>query len=148
MACASAPLQGKPALKSHFSRSNVKHPLILLVATLLGACDVVSTTYDDVADAMEHNMIAGGWLPNIIPPSSVDITTNNDLDLNVSWGDFRFSPADFHEFERRLHDPVEEAPFENWEETIRGEAAQGFCIQEYKRDRSVWVLFCKPEKGY
>jgi hypothetical protein len=33
-----------------------------------------------------------GWLPDIVPDSSREITINNDLDLNLSKGEFFFDP--------------------------------------------------------
>lgn len=75
----------------------------LLVAALLTSCDdAVSLKYSTRADAQAETLFARGWLPDVIPASSCDISMKNDLDLNISRGEFRFAAADHDPFVGQL----------------------------------------------
>jgi hypothetical protein len=81
----------------------------------------VSSSYATRAEAVADGLFERGWLPDIVPASIRDIEMKNDLDLNISNGDFRFDPGDHDAFVSRL---VRSAPddrngfsayrFEDW----------------------------------
>ena len=69
------------------------------------ACsETVTSHYPTREDAEADSLFVRGWLPAIIPASSRKITTHNDLDLNVSEGEFFFSPKDTPEFVSHLQE--------------------------------------------
>jgi hypothetical protein len=83
----------------------VRIPLLLVVTFLLGGCsdsDTVTSRYPLRADAEADKLFERGWLPAIIPASSRDIIVSNDLDLNLSEGEFFCSPGEVVEFVRHL----------------------------------------------
>ncbi|MCP5304349.1 MAG: hypothetical protein H6953_02790 [Chromatiaceae bacterium] len=120
----------------------IRHILLALIASALSACDVVSTSYPNRGEATANGQIANGWLPEIIPSSATEIETNNDLDLNVSWGKFKYAKANHREFFAQLSLPSRTSPFENWQETLAEHQARGFEIGEYAEVQQVWVFFC------
>jgi hypothetical protein len=68
----------------------------------LAFSETVTNHYATRAEAEAASLFERGWLPDIIPVSSSEITTRNDLDLNTSTGAFKFSPEDAPEFVRHL----------------------------------------------
>ena len=56
--------------------------------------DTVEHHYPTITDAHSDRLFDKGWLPPIIPASSYNITTHNNLDLNTSVGDFSFQKED------------------------------------------------------
>ena len=77
--------------------------LLLLAAFLVSGCDEsVPLSYSTRADAEAEDLFARGWLPEIIPSSSHNISIRNDLDLNISNGDFSFDPSDYGAFVTHL----------------------------------------------
>ena len=77
--------------------------LLIFAACLIAGCDEsVSSNYSTRADAEADRLFTRGWLPEIIPPSSHNISMRNDLDLNVSNGEFSFDPSDYGAFVTQL----------------------------------------------
>ncbi len=75
----------------------------LLACLLFCSCDdTVRSEYPTRADAVADTLFERGWLPDIIPASSRDILTVNDLDLNTSHGEFSFDPAEAPVFMGRM----------------------------------------------
>ena len=73
--------------------------IFVFAAFLVCGCgDTVTSRYETRADAEADKLFQRGWLPSIIPKSSYDITTKNDLDINVSEGQFSFAPNHAEEF--------------------------------------------------
>ena len=62
--------------------------------------DAVVTNYSKTRDDAEPPYFRG-WLPEILPLSSRDITTHNNLDNNTSHGDFYFGLQDQNGWERK-----------------------------------------------
>ncbi len=98
---------GFPAVEvpSRKDRNMTTRYLIALMsaAVLVTGCDEsVRLEYATRADAEDEPVFARGWLPEIIPPSSSEITMKNDLDLNMSQGGFKFDVADFDAFVKQL----------------------------------------------
>lgn len=82
---------------------------VSLMALLLAGCrDAVTSRYETRAEAEADRLFERGWLPSIIPPSSRGIVTRNDLDLNLSEGEFRFDRNEKTAFLKRLRRAPEE----------------------------------------
>lgn len=83
---------------------NTLRALLLLggLLSVVGCSDSVEDRYSTRAEAEADSLFQRGWLPAIIPASSRDIVTKNDLDINTSKGGFFFSPSDSEEFIRHL----------------------------------------------
>lgn len=76
---------------------------VTLMVCFLSACDeTVSLSYDTYREADSEVVFARGWLPEVIPTSSYEISMCNDLDLNSSKGDFKFSTEDLAAFLNEL----------------------------------------------
>ena len=45
---------------------------------LLCSCDVVTSKYATLADARNDRLFERGWLPDILPPSTREISVNPD----------------------------------------------------------------------
>ncbi|MGK0186065.1 MAG: hypothetical protein ACI9R3_001848 [Verrucomicrobiales bacterium] len=78
--------------------------LCIFSSTFLFGCgDTVTSRYESRAEAESDQLFQRGWLPDIIPESSADIVTKNDLDQNTSQGEFSFSRADLPIFLTHLN---------------------------------------------
>lgn len=107
--------------------------LSVLAAALLTSCDdSVSLEYSTRAEAEAESLFARGWLPEIIPASSENISMRNDLDLNISNGEFKFDPADHDQFIKQLKRTASEDKkrflaysYEDWSFWISNE--KNFC---------------------
>jgi hypothetical protein len=83
---------------------NIRHvALLILAACAISGCDEsVPLNYSTRAEAEAESLFARGWLPEIIPPSSRQISMRNDLDLNISNGEFSFDPSEHDVFVSQL----------------------------------------------
>ena len=59
---------------------------------------MVTSRYETRTEAEADSLFGRGWLPDIIPQSSINIVTKNDLDLNTSRGEFSFADEDLLQF--------------------------------------------------
>lgn len=122
---------------------------IIKAALLLLPTDVVESRYPSLADARTDQLFRRGWLPDILPASAYDIRTANNLDLNLSEGEFSFKPTEAAAFVSRLR-PYRAAP--NELESIEPLAAKmrrkGFEPYSFIDEYTSWVFFCKAEAGY
>src|SRR5688572_23700134 len=106
--------------------------IIIACALALLGCDVVTDRYATLQDARSDSLFQRGWLPDILPPSSHDIRTSNDLDLNVSSGEFHFSPQEFPDFTASLRAYTSrDSPLESLNGDISRLMRQGFRPYEY-----------------
>ena len=79
------------------------HSIALGVALMLMGCsDVANQAYPTLAAAKADGAIERGWLPRILPASSVQIEEEHNLDTNVGQGAFSFAPADAEQFRQQL----------------------------------------------
>lgn len=109
----------------------------------------VKNRYEKLSDARRDNLFEKGWLPDILPPSSINIRVENDLDLNISEGEFSFIASEWPLLKAKLvQGSVLTAPFSNWSETIKKYQANGYSSWNFNSETSTWMFFCKAEDGY
>lgn len=121
----------------------------LVGLVLLLPSDVVTSRYASIAAARADNLFDRGWLPDILPPSANAIRTSNDLDLNTSEGEFSFVPSDYSFLASRFQQSTAaNTPFANFEKRVARMQNKGFLLGTYAEEKTTWVFFCKPEKGY
>lgn len=75
---------------------------ILLIALLSSCSDVVKSSYATYEEAEKDKLFVRGWLPNILPTTTKNIITKNDLDLNTSKGSFSIPSEDVPAFLTKL----------------------------------------------
>jgi hypothetical protein len=123
---------------------------VILALAVLAACtgDVVTTRYASLDQARAHHLFGRGWLPDILPPSSRDIRTSNNLDLNLAEGEFHFDPAEFKAFSSRMEPftPIRGMPF-GLDEEAKEHSKNGLRLYVYTQDRSTWFFLCEPAAG-
>ncbi|MEB3318108.1 MAG: hypothetical protein VKO39_08210 [Cyanobacteriota bacterium] len=123
---------------------------LALVALLLTGCDErVNSHYTTYREAAKDQLFARGWLPEIIPASSTNITTRNDLDLNRSEGEFWFPPGATEAFLSRL------VPYSGhgalppvFKRMAWSDRAKGYSLHEFQRDQNVWVFALNRQTGH
>ena len=80
--------------------------LLLLGAAACRDLDVVTASYNTLADARAAGAIANGWLPEGLPPGTTDLREAHHLDTNGRWGLFNFPAAEASQM-RALLEPSE-----------------------------------------
>jgi hypothetical protein len=74
-----------------------------------GGPDTKISHHASLADARQAGVIERGWVPELLPAGSNDITEIHDLDRNTGTGTFRFPSADLEAFNNqapvRRHGP-------------------------------------------
>ncbi len=84
-------------------KTNVLLPTLFSALALMSGCsDVVSDEYSTYAQAKEERLFDRGWLPDILPKSTLNIEVNNDLDANTSEGSFIINEPALSEFIAKL----------------------------------------------
>lgn len=122
---------------------------VAILALALVACDVVTNRYATISEAREDRLFERGWLPDILPPSSVRITVSNDLDLNTSEGEFSFASSEFPAFRAHLATGApERAPFRGWSSLVRGKLSEGYGAWQVQREVYTWVFLCHERDGH
>jgi hypothetical protein len=79
--------------------------LALLGVVSLTGCsdlDVVTASYNTLADARAAGAIESGRLPDGVPPGSTDLREAFNADTNARWGLFNFPVAEASHLKRRL----------------------------------------------
>ena len=99
-------------------------------------CDNVTSKYATIQDARNDKLFERGWLPDILPASSRNIRTSNDLDLNTSEGEFFFSPTDAQAFTSQLR--------------LVGNASVNTSQKSYEcvGSDSTWTFICKMTERF
>ena len=120
--------------------------LIALALLVGGSClDVVTSRYETRAAAEADRLFERGWLPAILPSSSRNIRTRNDLDSNHSEGEFAFAPEEaaafIHQL-RRMH-PAEVSGTDSVRFLERG-----YWPHAYQDEDAEWIFFLNAEKGH
>lgn len=75
---------------------------ILILVFFNGVSSVVSEHYLTYNSAKEDNFFERGWLPDILPESTLMIIVNNDVSSNTSHGVFYINNKDMNEFIDKL----------------------------------------------
>jgi hypothetical protein len=120
--------------------------LLLLVAILCGCgLDVAERHYKDLAAAKGNT-----WLPeSVLPPSVRDIDEQNNLDLNLSSGEFRFDPSDAAAFFNRLSPTAPSTPFANWKGIVDDHIKDDRSVRYYRDQEGFdWAFFCAPSRDH
>jgi hypothetical protein len=77
--------------------------LAALLGILLSGCgEVVTGNYATYQDAVSDDLFRRGWLPDILPQTTINIRTTNNLDINTSSGSFEMPKSDISMFKSRL----------------------------------------------
>lgn len=123
---------------------------VAAMSLLFTAChlDVVTSHYPDIAEARADRLFARGWLPDILPASTTDIRTSNDLDLNVSTGRFRMTPADLAGFAAFASEGAPaQSRLVDWDAVVAAYVADGFLPRTFRQGIATWVFFCRVDSG-
>lgn len=117
-------------------------PIILLIILLfVGCCDTVNDHYATRAEAEADNLFERGWLPSIIPASARGIKTSNNLDINISEGEFRFDQEETNTFLEHLKPYSGQPPKPRRRQTyIAKQKKKGYLPFEYTDNDTVWIF--------
>lgn len=122
-------------------------PLVFLL--LAGCSEVVTSHYKTYSEAAKDQLFGRGWLPDLVPSSSFNITTANTVDRNTSEGEFSFPLAETESFISRLRPySGRTAPYGDFERVVKKRKTQGYTPYEFEEKLSVWVFFVHREKGH
>ncbi|KAF0187550.1 MAG: hypothetical protein FD168_2552 [Desulfobulbaceae bacterium] len=125
------------------------HFLLFAMLFLGGCSDTVTNHYATRAIAEADNLFERGWLPSLIPASAKDITTSNDLDINISEGEFRYDPKETTEFLKHLKPYSGQKPkLDRWQTYIAKQKNEGYDAFEYTAGKTVWVFLVSTGTGH
>jgi hypothetical protein len=110
--------------------------------------DIVTSRYPNLEAARTDQLFERGWLPDILPSTTQEIETTNNLDLSTSEGRFSLKTNEWHALQSRLTSGAQQAPFEDWSATLSKMKAKGFSVWHYADPNTTWVFFCKAEITY
>jgi hypothetical protein len=97
-------------------RKRYKNLACLIFLLLAGCGDIVSDHYANYEEAKKDRLFERGWLPDILPMSTTNIKTVNDLDLNKSRGSFDIPKNELSGFISRLEQKSEnEFVYREWQ---------------------------------
>ena len=80
-------------------------PLFAALLTLVlgvGCSDEVTTHFKSLADAKLQRAFERGWLPPLLPMSSINIIEKNDLDRNTGIGSFEYDISEREKYFEQL----------------------------------------------
>jgi hypothetical protein len=122
--------------------------LALLALLSTSACeqlDVVAKRYDTLAEFEDR-----GWLAkNILPPSTRNILTVNNLDINISHGRFEFDPKDAPVFVAKVEaGPPARRSNPDRSDIVEQFRSAGLTVWHYSDGGSDWALFCDLHVAY
>ena len=112
---------------------------IALVALAGCGLDIVETRYPTLASYDDR-----GWLPReVLPPSTRDILTVNNLDLSTSEGHFSFDPVDLPLFLRQVSaTPPAPKGFEHSKRLADEARSNGLSVWYYANPYESLMFFC------
>ena len=119
-----------------------------LLLLLLGGCAPydVTSRYATLEEAKADRLFERGWLPDVLPTSATQIRTENDLDLNISEGEFSFAPADANAlFERLSKGAPPTSRLDDWQETVDSYVLRGYSTWSFHDEDSTWAFFCTAQ---
>jgi hypothetical protein len=118
----------------------MRYPVIFTVL-FLAACDSnVTTHFPTVQEARSEGAFERGWLPPILPDSTLNITESNDLDVNIGNGSFQFSGSDYAAFASLLTPAPLDVARRHWD----SHAVKGFAVFTYTTHDTLWTLALHP----
>ncbi|WP_339133405.1 MAG: hypothetical protein WGN25_12685 [Candidatus Electrothrix sp. GW3-4] len=126
----------------------MKKVYLLLFVMLFSSCsDSVTETYIDIKTAREAGLFDRGWLPDILPETTTNLTLSNDLDLNCSEGEFYFHPKDTQAFFSKTKRVLGEECISNIKNTTLKNVAN--CkVLRFAAEGYSWIFYCVKERGY
>jgi hypothetical protein len=97
--------------------------------------DTKISHHANLAEVLKSGAIERGWVPEILPAGSNDITEIHDLDTNVGTGTFRFPSAGLDSFKAQAR------------QLAGAEVKEALAITYvvYSRDRSLFELVLTPD---
>jgi hypothetical protein len=121
--------------------------MVPLLAIAAGCSDAVTERYATVEGARKAGLFERGWLPDILPPSTHDIETRSDLDLNVSAGEFFLSKGDLKSFTDRLDPYLGEAVGADVHlaSYLQAKKKEGMRAGVFKESSAIWAFVCDPQ---
>lgn len=127
--------------------------IVVAIGMLLALCGCEPYTlisrYATLEDARDDRLFERGWLPEVLPASTTGIRTENDLDLNISEGEFSFGPADARLLFRNLsRGAPATARLAGWQETVSAYGRRGYSAWSFRDENSTWAFFCKAQLGH
>lgn len=119
----------------------------ILAAALLLACAPSVREFATIDEARAAGVFEEGWLPDVLPPSTVLIQLRADAQEGAVDGQFQFSSQDYPRLAAQLRllegdtgDPTTDA-------FLRQNALRGYAAFALRRDDRVWVFSCAENKG-
>jgi hypothetical protein len=121
--------------------------MVALVLVSAGCSDSVTERYATIGDARKAGLFERGWLPNALPSSTQDIEARNDLDLNMSVGEFVVSRSDLDVFTARLRPYSAEAADADTHlvSYLQAKEKEGLRVGVLEEATSVWAFVCDPK---
>ena len=105
--------------------------------------DTVTDNYATLADARADRLFERGWLPDILPETATNIRTSNNLDINVSVGEFEFESVDAAAFYAKLQlGAPKSSPLRDWDEIVTDYSKSGHTQWQYLDSDTTWAFFC------
>lgn len=131
-------------------RQRVVQGLPLFAVLLVAGCtDIVKSRYETLADARADELFGRGWLPEILPPSAVDIVTVNNLDINTSHGEFSFAPVEAPLLFRRLKPGAPARIPDHAASDVRdAQRRKDVSVWWLHQNDTTWVFMCSAAKGH
>jgi len=123
---------------------------VLILCIAIAGCEtyIAERRYPALADANADHLFERGWLPDVLPPSSVDIHTVNNLDASTSTGSFRFQPPEASLlFGKLVAGAPADAPISDWPDIQVDYKQRGFTAWSHREDDGHWVFFCIASAG-
>jgi hypothetical protein len=132
-----------------WARQHVKLVGTALLALLFASCtDIVTSRYQTLAEARADELFGRGWLPDVLPPSAVDIVTVNNLDINTSHGEFAFAPAEAPQLFRRLKPGAPARIPDHAASDVRdAQRRKDVSVWWLHQNDTTWVFMCRAAKG-
>jgi hypothetical protein len=112
-----------------------------------GCSDSVTERYATIEDARNAGLFERGWLPNVLPSSTRNIEARNDLDLNVSAGEFVLSRSDLDSFAAHLR-PYSAEPVDgnvHLASYLEAKEKEGLRVGVFDGASSIWAFACDPK---
>lgn len=126
---------------------------VLGFAILAGGCalpdETVTSHYETLDAARKDHLFDRGWLPDLLPSSSINIRTSNDLDINISEGSFHFAAADYAGFTHKQDATIpRSSPYARWDRTVESYRRKKYQTWHVSADGGHWVFFCNERRDY